>query len=143
MYQRILKSINGLCTNKKGKFNCTENVWDALNFIMTRIIKQAFLLESAYSYYLLLCSTKENFKEYQKQSDVQYFINMWLMEQSSSSMSPLNLLASSESSSTLESSNCQNNLSLTLIKIVSIYFDINISTWNSNFLYEIILNVYD
>lgn len=143
MYQRILKSINGLCTNKKGKFNCTENVWDVINFIMTRIIKQAFLLESAYSYYLLLCSTKENFKEYQKQSDVQYFISMWLKEQSSSSVSPLNLLAMSQSSSTLESSNCQNNLSLTLIKIVSIYFDTNISTWNSNFLYEIILNVYD
>ena len=95
MYQRILKSIKGLCINKKGKFNCTENVWDVINFIMTRIIKQAFLLESAYSYYLLLSSTKENFKEYQKQSDVQYFISMWLKEQSSSSVSPLNLLAMS------------------------------------------------
>ncbi len=39
MYLRVLKSINKYSLNKKTKFNCTEEVWEVMNFIMTRILK--------------------------------------------------------------------------------------------------------
>ncbi len=63
MYLRILKSMNSFAYHKKGKFNCTETVWDVMHFIMAKKVdKKLCVKESVLTYKLLLQSTKENFK---------------------------------------------------------------------------------
>jgi hypothetical protein len=96
------------------------------------------------TYKLLLHSTKENFKDYQKASDLKTFIKLWIEETSGKEYPDIfSSPGIVNDQLDLSPTNQEENLAKNLFEIISLSFNTNIAAWNSQYLYEIIIELYD
>ncbi len=95
------------------------------------------------TYNLLLHSTKENFKDYQKASDLKTFIKLWMDETSGKESDTFSSPGIVNDELDLSPADQEENFAKNLFGIISLSFNTNIAAWNSQYLYEIMLELYD
>lgn len=95
------------------------------------------------TYNLLLHSTKENFKDYQKASDLKTFIKLWMEETSGKESDTFYSPGIVNDELDLSPAEQEENFAKNLSGIISLSFNTNIAAWNSQYLYEIMLELYD